>query len=139
MVTAIVLIRGRTGTKPDIVHTLGMLRLTRINHCVIIRDPVKYKPMLQIVKDYTTWGEISKEFLHKMVEKRGRFPGNKKIPEDQVGAIVDALEKGEKTEIKPVFRLHPARKGLKNKKATYPLGDLGYRGKTIEDLLRRMI
>jgi len=139
MAIAIILLRGKTGTKPDIVKTLDLLRLTRINHTVVLADSKKYERMLHMVKDYITWGEISKEMLTAMVEKRGRLPGNKKVDPTKVFSIVSAIEKGEKTEIKPVFRLHPPRKGLKDKKAKYPEGDLGYRGKAIDDIIKRMI
>jgi len=40
--------------------------------------------------------------------------------------------------LKP-FRLHPPRKGYRNIKLPYPEGALGYRGKEINELLRRMI
>ena len=139
MVTAIVLIRGTFGTKPDIGHTLKLLKLTRINHCVTVADATKYQKMLEVVKDYATWGEISRETLTSLVESRGRLLGNKPIPKDMIKSVVDAIEKGEKPNIKPVFRLHPPRKGFKDKKMKYPQGDLGYRGEAIKDLLNRMI
>ncbi|MEM2974642.1 MAG: uL30 family ribosomal protein, partial [Candidatus Micrarchaeia archaeon] len=126
-------------TKPDIRYTLKLLKLTRVNHCVVFGDVKKVEKMLDIVKDYVTWGEISKEMLTKLVERRGRLQGNKPIPKDAVESVVSALEKGKSANIKPVFRLHPPRKGFKDKKSRYPQGDLGYRGKTIEELLNRMM
>jgi len=41
--------------------------------------------------------------------------------------------------IEPVFRLTPPSKGFKSIKEHYPKGDLGYRGKEINELLKRMI
>jgi len=139
MTTAIVLIRGTIGTKPDIRKTLELLMLTRINHCVLLNDEKKFAKMLNIVKDYTTWGPISKETLNDLVEKRGRLSGNKRLPADMVSSVIAAIEKGEKTNIKSVFRLHPPRKGLKDKKVKFPRGDLGYRGEAMNLLLKRMI
>ena len=43
--------------------------------------------------------------------------------------------------VKPVFRLHPPKKGFKGKvKRSYAAGgELGYRGETINELLKRMM
>jgi len=140
MVTAVILVRGiQYGVKPDIRTTLKLLKLTRVNHCVVYSDVKKIEKMLGIGKDYATWGEISKETLTSLVEARGRLLGNKPIPKDMVKSVVDAIEKGEKPNIKSVFRLHPPRKGFKDKKMKYPRGDLGYRGEAIKDLLKRMM
>ena len=57
--------------------------------------------------------------------------------------LAEKLEKGEvdlrDTPFSPVFRLRPPSKGFRSVKEFYPKGDLGYRGKEINDLLRRMI
>jgi len=140
MVTAVVLVRGiQYGVKPDIRTSLKYLRLTRVNHCVVYSDFNKIGKMLQVGKDYATWGEISKETLTALVEARGRLLGDKPIPKDMIKSVVDAIEKGEKPSIKPVFRLHPPRKGFKSKKEVYPRGDLGYRGEAMKELLNRMM
>jgi len=43
--------------------------------------------------------------------------------------------------VKPVFRLHPPRKGFKGsiKKSYRAGGEAGYRGEAINDLIRRMV
>ena len=42
--------------------------------------------------------------------------------------------------LKPFFRLHPPRGGLRSVKKPFTLGgDLGYRGPAINDLIRRML
>ena len=44
------------------------------------------------------------------------------------------------SEIKPVFRLIPAKGGFKfSIKDNYPRGEIGYRGDKINELLERMI
>lgn len=62
-------VRGRTGINRDIADTLDMLRLTRINHAVLMPDTPSYQGMLQKSKDYITWGEIDQETLTQLIEK----------------------------------------------------------------------
>ena len=60
---AAVRVRGTVGVKGDIADTMEMLRLTRINHAVLINENPSYKGMLLKSKDYITWGEIDLETL----------------------------------------------------------------------------
>lgn len=150
------LIRLRSGIRArgEVRDTLAMLRLHRINHLVIVDDTPSYRGMIQKVKDYITWGEIDKETLVKLLRKRGRLIGNKPITDDYVKeklgmTIEEFAEKvinGEMKlrdlpNIKPVFRLHPPRGGLKgSKKRSFKEGGaLGYRGEKINELIERML
>ena len=135
---AVVLVRSMIGMKPDLRRTLSLLRLNRKNHCVILRNDKKIIGMLKKVKDYITWGEISDETLRLLIEKRGRLPGNRKVPTEKIDEIVKEVKEGKIKTIKPVFRLHPPRKGWKSLKKAYPYGALGYRGK-MDELIKRMI
>ena len=130
-----------------------MLRLTRINHAVILPDNPSYHGMLVKSKDYITWGEINQETLTQLIEKRGRLPGNKKITPEELKekgnypsalklaqAIIKGKAKLEDVGLKPVFRLHPPRKGYKDIKMSYQEGGtLGYRGEEITTLIMKMI
>ena len=149
---AAIRVRGTTGVKGEIADTMKMLRLNQINHAVILDETPSYQGMLQKAKDYITWGEIKEETLAKVISKRGRLPGGAKLTEEylkentshkSVKDLTKAVFKGEKLEeigIKPVFRLHPPRKGYKNiKKAYNEDGTLGYRGEDIEDLIKKML
>lgn len=149
---AAIRVRGRTGVKGDIADTMKMLRLNRINHAVIIEENPSYQGMLQKAKDYITWGEITEGTLEEIITKRGKVPGGEKVTKEYlkentsyktIKAVAKAVAKGEKLEeagIKPVFRLHPPRKGYKNvKKAYNEDGTLGYRGENMEDLIRKML
>lgn len=149
---AAIRVRGTTGVKGEVADTMKMLRLNRINHAVILDENPSYKGMLQKAKDYITWGEINEETLAKVITKRGRLPGGEKVTEEflkentshkNIEDVSKAVFKGEKLEemgIKPVFRLHPPRKGFKNvKKAYNEDGTLGYRGEDIENLIRKML
>jgi len=110
--------------------------------------------MLQKVKDYVTWGEIDAETLAELLRKRGRLTGNKKLSEDIVKELgYESIEdfakaviefKAELSDIpglKPIFRLHPPKGGFKRttKRMYTDRGETGYRGKDINELLRRMI
>jgi large subunit ribosomal protein L30 len=150
---AAIRVRGRTGIKGKIEDTLKMLHLTRINHAVILPDNPSYHGMLVKSKDYITWGEIDQETLTQLIEKRGRLPGNKKVTPEELkekGKYTSALELSQaiiqdKTQLedaglKPVFRLHPPRKGYRDiKKSFQEGGTLGYRGEEITALIKKMI
>ncbi|NJE00006.1 50S ribosomal protein L30 [Thermococcus sp. CX2] len=150
------LIRLRSGIRArgEVRDTLAMLRLHRINHLVLIDDTPSYKGMVQKVKDYITWGEIDAETLAKLIRKRGRLIGNKPVTDEYVkeklGMSIEEFAKkvveGEMKltdlpNIKPVFRLHPPRGGLKgSKKRSFKEGGaLGYRGEKINELIERML
>ncbi len=138
---AVVRVRGRVGVRGETEETLRRLRLTRVNHCVVVEESETIKGMLQKAKDYITWGEIKKEVLEELIEKKGELIGGKK-PEDPK-KLADEIWKGEKKPniLKP-FRLHPPSGGYERGgiKAPYTLGGaLGYRGEAINDLLRRMM
>jgi len=140
MVIAIVRVRGVSGIKPDIRKTMELLRLHKKHHCVIYPKMTKQiEGMLNLAKDYITWGEISSDTLKELIEKRGRLPGNKRVNKEDVDKIAAALENGEDVQIKPVFRLNSPRKGWKNIKLRYPEGALGPRGKDMDELIKRMM
>ncbi len=152
---AVVRLRGSVGVREEVEDTLKMLRLYKVHHTVIIDNRPSYLGMLQKVKDYVTWGEVDAETLAAMLKKRGRLIGNKKLSDEIVQkytpyktieefakAIVEfKAELGDIPILKPVFRLHPPKGGLKgSKKRPYPDGgELGYRGEAINDLLKKMI
>ena len=150
---AVIRLRGSSGVRGEIRDTLDMLRLKFVNNCVILPERDDYKGMVDKVKDYVTYGEIDKKTLVKMLEKRIRLWGNKRVDEkvlkevtkfESFEKLADGLMSG-KTELKnfkevsPVFRLSPPSKGLKSIKEHYPKGDLGYRGEKINELIERMI
>jgi large subunit ribosomal protein L30 len=141
---AVIRMRGTVKARKEAVATLKMLRLSRKMHCVVIPDTPSYAGMIHAAKDYITWGEISTEMLHKLIEKRGRKLGNKRLgTEGEVKAAAKLLTEGKNlkgTEIKPVFRLTPAKGGFKYSiKYNYPKGEIGYRGEKINELLEKMI
>jgi large subunit ribosomal protein L30 len=139
---AVIRIRGSINMKNDIKDTLAMLRLSRKMHCVLIKENDVMKGMLQKVRNWITWGEVDDDTLNLLIVKRGRKIGEKKLTNQEAEEIFKKIKENQKTpeEIKPVFRLTPPSKGFKESvKQHYPEGELGYRGKEINDLLKRMI
>lgn len=137
---AAIRIRGSVGLKKDIKDTLAMLRLHRKMHCVLLKESDSVNGMLKKVRSFITYGEVDDNILKLLIKKRGRKPGNKRLTEKEVEEVFKKIKSGEKLEIKPVFRLTPPSKGFKRSiKQHYPKGELGYRGKEINELLKRMI
>ena len=154
MVYAVVRVRGTVNIKPDIKKTLQLLNLTRANHCVLLDESKSAKGMLQIAKDYVTWGEVKQETVATLLKKRGKLTGDKPLTDDHVKSAtsyktIDELSKAlvkhaikinEIPDMKKVFRLHPPTKGFEGIKRSFVnKGALGYRGKNIETLLEKMI
>jgi large subunit ribosomal protein L30 len=149
---AVVRIRGTIGTTRGLKDTLEMLRLNNVNACSLVLENSTYKGMLNVVKDWVTWGEVDKNTLVDMLKKRLRLNGNKRIDEtilkqigiDSYEALADGLINGKVklkdfNQLQPFFRLTPPSKGFKSVREHYPKGDLGYRRKEINELLTRMI
>lgn len=155
---AIIRIRGTADVHPEVESTLKMLRLLKRYNCTLYpSDLPGIEGMLRKVEGWTTWGEIDREVLVELLKKRGRVPGGKPLTDEYVREklrleggveeLADKLLRGElklhKLEevIKPVFRLHPPKKGFKRsiKRMFRDGGELGYRGVEINSLLKRMI
>jgi len=147
-------VRGESDISQEIKDTLNMLRLTRNCHATLIDDRPAYTGMLHKVRNCVTWGEISKENVALLLKKRGRLVGDKKLTDEyaqELGykSLDELAEAAYKVEVeysclpkvKPVFRLHPPKKGFKGKvKRSYAAGGVtGYRGEAINDLIKRMV
>jgi len=152
MLLAVVRLRGSIGVNRKIEDTLKMLRLHKKYHCVVIPDTPSYRGMLQVVKDYVAYGEIDAETLSMLLRNRGRLKGDKRLTDEYVKEktgyesieeFAKAVVEGKASlkdlpDLKPVFRLHPPRGGLKSIKKPYGYGgDLGHH-KEIKKLLYKM-
>ncbi|HIF37298.1 MAG: 50S ribosomal protein L30 [Methanobacteriota archaeon] len=149
---AVVKVRGSINVKPKIKETMKLMRLNRVNHCVIVPENETYEGMLKIIKDYVTWGEVDVETTELMLESSGKTSGNaiftKKELKDSSFKTMKALAKNlsegkvvmrDVPKLKPIFRLHPPRKGYEGVKRSFKEGGaLGYRGEKINKLIRRM-
>ena len=154
MTYAAVRVRGTVNINPDIKKTLQLLNLTRANHCVLLEEKPSIKGMLQVTKDYLTWGEIEKGILTNLITLRGKLEGDKGLTEDYLKSVtsyntIDKLSQAiidnkfkykEIPNVKPIFRLSPPKKGYEGiKKSFTNKGALGYRGKEINKLIEKMI
>jgi len=136
---AVVRVRGPVNVNKHVEATLEMLRLYRINHCVVVPASPSYAGMLRKAQECITWGDIDGPTLERLVFKRGRVGGQKveagKAAELAKKAMADGVVAG----LDPVFRLNPPSKGYKAIRRFYPKGALGYRGEKINELLKRMV
>ncbi|MBU0533015.1 uL30 family ribosomal protein [Candidatus Micrarchaeota archaeon] len=143
MKLAVIRIRGRRKISPNIEKTLGLLRLERPNHCILLDDSAQNIGMLNIVKDYVTFGPVEEVTIFKLLCKRGK-KGRKLLravmKEEEIKQVATEISSGKKAIefVNPVFRLRPPSKGYKDTKSHYPKGDLGKR-QEMDSLLRRMI
>lgn len=116
---AVILVRGRIGLKSEVKFTLDLLRLGRKFRCVIVKDTPEVKGMLQKVKDYVTWGEVSEDTLKEMQVREQK---------DQKG--------------RSHYPLHPPRGGFERKGTKRPFtlgGALGNRKEAINVLIKKML
>jgi large subunit ribosomal protein L30 len=154
MIRAAIRLRSNINIKPDIKETLRLLRLNKVNHCVLVPSDKIHEGMLKKAKDYITWGEVKPEVLARMIVTRGRLTGNVPIDNtfvkkntdfDTLVKLADAVanEKFKYTDIKdikPLFRLHPPLQGHEGLKRSHKAGGaLGYRGEDINDMILKML
>jgi len=132
-------IRGEVKTPGEVEETLFRIRLRQKYACVVLQDSKNLKGILKHVRDYVAYGIINEAVLEKLIEARGQpIDKSKKIDAKKA---VEGIMKGKSWEdlnLKPFFRLHPPRKGIKSK-IHYPKGALGDHGAEIIKLLERML
>ena len=149
----VVRLRSTVNTRPEIRDTLKMLRLNKVNHCIVLNENPQNKGMIQKVKDYVAWGNITPEALAQLMHKRGELRGGVRLTDeyvkentsfDGIDALAQAIHAGDVSmkdvpQLKPLFRLHPPRKGHKGIKKTVAEGGvLGYHSDDINALLHKM-
>ena len=142
---AVIRIRGKLDKSKEVKETFERLRLRRKHVCVLLPENESNKGMIHKVKDFVTYGEINKETLKELLEKRGKLAGDNKITslkEDFIDSLMAGKAKLADAGIKPLFRLAPPRQGFGKigiKKGFAEKGALGYRGKEINALLKKMM
>ncbi|MFX1378113.1 MAG: 50S ribosomal protein L30 [Promethearchaeota archaeon] len=150
-------IRGAPGMRSKVSDTLKMLRMHKLNHGVLIWGTPSFEGMLLKCKDYISYGEIDEKTLIRLLRVRGKIEGNHTLTEEYIKnltkyknfrELAKALLNGEIQyrekdilKIKPVFRLHPPRKGHRGtiKKHYNEGGSLGNVGIYINELIHKML
>jgi large subunit ribosomal protein L30 len=146
-------VRGRANVPDEVEDTLRMLNLIRVNHATLVPNTPSYVGMLRKAKDWVTWGEVSKEIVAMLLRRKAELAGGRKLNDKlvrklgygSVNELAEKLYRAEvtlnKTALKPVFRLHPPTGGYERSvlKAYGAGGELGYRGRTIDELVSRMM
>ena len=154
MTYVVIRVRGQPDVNYNIEYTMGLLGLNKVNNCAVIPENASTKGMLQVIKDYCTWGEIDEATLAALIRARGKVVGDKALDDDYLKEnsefkSVDEMAKAiiennykmrDVVGVKPIFRLHPPIKGYEGNKRSFQTGGaLGYRGQKINDLVNRMI
>ena len=84
MTWLVIRVRSDRTVERSISETMEHLNLTRVNHAVLIPESETYAGMLQKVKDYVTWGEVSAEAISGLIRDRGRLIGDKPVTDAAV-------------------------------------------------------
>ncbi len=151
---AVIRVRGHAKIRHQAVEAMDMMKLNRVNHCVVLPQNATTKGMLQTVKDYVTWGEIGHEAVARLLHQKGEVTGGDRLTDGYVKdnskytsilSLAKAIDSGEARMndvkgLKPVLRLHPPIHGYEStRKTTVDGGAIGYRGAGIEKLIDRML
>ena len=139
---AVIRISGILHVRNDMANTLDRLMLRRKYSCVLISSNNKNLcGMLKKVRNFVSYGTIDNNILEKLIKERGKsVEGNKRKVKIDDNEVVKGLIEGKKLNefgLKPFFRLHPPRGGIKSK-MHYPKGVLG-ENKEINKLIERML
>ena len=89
MAYAVIRVRGQPDVNKDIEYTMNLFGLYRVNHCSIVPDNPVTKGMLQKIKDYVTYGEVTPETLAQMIRVRGRLSGDRAITDEYLAENSD--------------------------------------------------
>ncbi|PIU75985.1 50S ribosomal protein L30 [Candidatus Pacearchaeota archaeon CG06_land_8_20_14_3_00_35_12] len=147
MKIAIIKIVGSIDASKDEKRTLDLLRLRKKNVCVLVDKKPEILGMIEKIKRYVCAGEIDNDVFKLLIEKRGKSAGKNmpiNISSDKIIDWINKFREGkakfEDLGIKPFFRLHPPIGGFrKSMKVFWPTGVLGWQGKEINVLIKRMI
>jgi len=149
-------IRGTVSVRDTIRETMRVLNLQYSHRATLLPNTKQTRGFLKKIKDFITYGALSKEAVKLLLEKRARILGDKLLTEEYLSKntkyktfdkLADALFKGELLykdipNIKNYFKLPPAKGGFGRKgvKKTYPIGGaLGDRGVKIDEFIKRVV
>ncbi len=152
-------IRGTVGDNAGTELTMKSLGMPYKFNARILPSGPQTLGMLRRAKELVTWGELEPETLKLMLMKRadidhstqhglddGFAKSNFNAP--SVGDLAKSIISGEtvlkqlwKAGVRPTFRFHPPKGGFKrsSRRPYNSHGELGYRGRDINRLARRMV
>ncbi|MEM4295506.1 MAG: uL30 family ribosomal protein [Candidatus Anstonellales archaeon] len=138
MLICAIRVRGIRNIKPKIRHTLEMLGLNKVNNAIIIKDNESLLKMLDVAKDYITYGPLNEENAIKLIEKVYlKYRKNEANGRDAKTILQEFLN-SKNYRFPFTFRLRPPRKGYKSIKRPFSMGGaLGKRAE-IDSLVSRM-
>ena len=152
MAWIIVRVRGSIHARHDVVETLRYLHLTRPNHATLVPEVPSFRGMLTTVQGYVTWGEAEPETVSLLLKERGETTAGRRLMSEGVAEILPGKDLASLTRsvaenglppiraLKPLFRLRAPKGGWRSTKKPFHLGGaLGYRGRAINELVRRMM
>jgi large subunit ribosomal protein L30 len=152
MAWMVVRVRGSIHAKHEIIETLRFLHLTRANHATVVPESAEYRGMLIRAQGYITWGEADPDTVGLLLRERGVTTSGARVSETTLGHEVPEKDLPALTKsvldgglppvagLRPLFRLRAPRGGWRSTKKPFGLGGaLGYRGKAVNDLVRRMV
>jgi large subunit ribosomal protein L30 len=146
MAWMVIRVRGTIHARHDMIQTLEHLHLTRPNHATVLPETRNMRGMLTKVQGYVTWGEAEPETIGLLLKERGKRADGHAITEAPA-ADLPGLTKTVASEgllrapgVRPLFRLKAPKGGWRSTKKPFALGGaLGYRGRAINDLAKRMV
>jgi len=152
MAWMIVRVRGTVHARHDVVETLQYLHLTRPNHATVVPEVPSVRGMLTTVQGYVTWGEAEPETVSLLLKERGETAAGLRLTAESVDDLTpgkdlaalsrSVVERGltQLPGLKPLFRLRAPKGGWRSTKRSFTLGGaLGYRGRAINELVRKML
>ncbi|KAM0687801.1 60S ribosomal protein L7 [Conglomerata obtusa] len=154
----VVRIRGMNRVPPKERKTLDILRLRAPNTCILLKNNLSTRNMLQLVRNYVGYGTIDISLLRELIYKRGMakvdgevvnitnenvedFFGDLMCVEDVVESLWSDRNFSKVNRFLMPFKLNCPRGGFKGKKSKDVLegGSCGNHYDNIGDLIKRMI
>ncbi len=144
----VIKIRSTIRCSSQVRRGMETFGLDKIYSCSVVDKSEQNLGVLKVIDSWVTYGEINKETMKKLLQKRSRISNRKAMEwkDNDLQNFVDKLYEGKSSikeaKIKGTFHLHPPIKGFEKhgKKTPFGIsGAFGYRGDNINQLLERMI
>ena len=142
---AVVRVRGLFSNPPDVRKTMECLKLKKVNSCNLFADSPQNLGMLNLVRDFVAFGEVSKDTVNALLAKRGKSEKGKLSlvsNEKEIAAFAAKAHENPKAlvelGISTPFFLSPPAGGYDETKFKYPKGALGRRS-DMDKLLKAML